>query len=314
MPATSDQKSSDELRIGYLYSIGAYFLWGFFPLYWHLLREVPPLEILCHRIIWSWLFYVLLLKSWRGQKKKKKIATINKNVRLRLMMAAVVVSSNWLCYIYAVTSGHVLESSLGYFITPFVLIFLRFLVLGERLSRSQWIAVALALVSAIYMVAQAEGATWISLALAVSFGSYGLIRKTVKVDPLVGSAFETMVLIVPATLCLMLFHVDSTRPLGFLSNDLQSLYLVLGGLVTGLPLWWFTEGATRIPLTTLGFLQYTSPTFQFLTAILFFHENFGKMQLVTFGLIWFAILIYVVDLAKRERRSRRSKASQKSAN
>ncbi len=290
-----------ELKKGYLFSLGAYILWGFFPLYWHLIQEVPASEILCHRIIWSFVFYVLLLKTWRGQNFFSKLSSIGGATRLKLVSAAFIVSFNWLVYIYAVTSGHVLESSLGYFINPLVSVFLGSVILKEKLNRPQWFAVALALSGVVYAVSMADGYIWISLVLAVSFGVYGLIRKTVKVDPLIGSSFETMVLIPLALGYLALFHVDSGRPYGFLALDLQSLYLVIGGIVTGLPLWWFTEGAVRIPLSTMGFLQYIAPSFQFLTAIAFFHENFGRTQIVTFGLIWLAILVYIGDLVKREK-------------
>lgn len=303
----SGTATSAELKKGYLYALGAYLLWGFFPLYWHLIREVPSSEILCHRIIWSFVFYVLLLKFWRSQNYFKKISSVDRATKLKLFGAALIISFNWLCYIYAVTSGHVLESSLGYFINPLVSIFLGYLILGEKLNRFQWLAVALAFSGVTFAVYQAEGRIWISLVLAVSFGAYGLIRKTVKVDPLIGSSFETMVLIPLALAYLAFFHVESARPLGFLSFDIQSLYLIVGGIVTGLPLWWFTEGAVRIPLSTLGFLQYIAPTFQFLTAVAFFHENFGRTQIVTFGLIWLAILVYIIDLVKRENPFRQRK-------
>jgi chloramphenicol-sensitive protein RarD len=304
-PTPSPSPASIELKKGYMYALGAYLLWGFFPLYWHLIREVPSSEILCHRIIWSFVFYVGLLKIWRSQNYFKKISGISAATKLKLISAALIISFNWLCYIYAVTSGHVLESSLGYFINPLVSVFLGYLILGEKLNRLQWTAVALAFAGVAYAVSKAEGRIWISLVLALSFGLYGLIRKTVKVDPLIGSSFETMVLIPLALGYLAFFHVESGRPLGFLAFDLQSLYLILGGVVTGLPLWWFTEGAVRIPLSTLGFLQYIAPTFQFLTAVAFFHEYFGRTQIVTFGLIWLAILVYIIDLVKREKPFRR---------
>ncbi len=293
-----------EERKGFIFAIGAYVAWGFFPLYWHLFDRVPPAEILCHRIIWSFVFFMLLLK-FRKLNFIGLMPSISSRARWRLLLAALIISLNWFIYIYAVTTGHVLESSLGYFINPLVSIFLGFLFLKERLSLTSWLAVFLAFLGVANMIYHSESVIWIPLSLAVSFGSYGLIRKTLGVSPLLASTFETLILLPFAFLYLALFHVESVRWLGLIGADTNTFLLVLGGVVTGLPLLWFTEGAVRIPLSSMGFLQYIAPTLQFLTAVLVFKEAFGKTQVVTFGLIWFGILVFVGGLVRKETQNRK---------
>lgn len=287
-----------ELRRGYIYAAGAYFLWGFFPIYWHLLHSVPSAEILAHRIIWSFFFYYFILRV----SKIGNLAVIWRSKKLRQLLAvsATLISINWLIYIYAVNSGHVLESSLGYFVSPLVNIFLGFIVLKERLSPIRWLSVFLAVVGVTILAFNSPTFPWIAISLALTFGFYGLVRKICKAEAVKASTVETFYLLPFAVLFLVFFHSPSSRWMGLISADSTMGLLALGGVITGVPLLWFAEAAQRIPLTSMGFFQYIAPILQFLIAVLFFKESFFLIHAISFGFIWLALLLYSVELIRKK--------------
>jgi chloramphenicol-sensitive protein RarD len=279
-------------RSGLLLGFSAYLLWGFLPLYFKAIDRVGAIEIVSHRIVWSLFFLGLLAtvwKKWSGI----RVALTTPRLLMTLILTAVLIGANWLIYIYAVVSGHVLEGSLGYYLNPLVNVLLGVVLLKERLSRFQKIAVGLAAVGVAILAAGAGGALWISLSLAGSFALYGYLRKVAPVDSLEGLSIETIVLL-PLALGWILW-VQQTGDAGFLRDRTTDLLLVLGGAVTAIPLLLFTAAARRLPYSTLGFLQYVAPSLQFLLAVLAFGEPLTPSHMICFALIWTALAIFIVE-------------------
>lgn len=280
-------------RRGLLAAISAFVMWGIFPLYWHLLKAVPSMQIIAHRVIWCGVFVVgyLLLTSGRGW--LRQALAIPKVGRL-LLLSSVLISINWGIYIWAVTHERVVESSLGYFINPLVNVLLGVLVLHERLNRAQWSAVAIAAVGVLWLALVHGEPPWIALALACSFGFYGLIRKLVAVDSVPGLAIESLFLFLPA-LCWLLW-AEWQGVGAFAGGDLAGdALLIVGGALTALPLIGFAYGARRIPYSLIGLLQYIGPSLQLLCGIFILGESFDLMQAIGFGCIWSALAIYAAD-------------------
>jgi len=278
---------SQRARTGLLCGLAAYTAWGFIPLYFHAISHVPPLVVLCHRIFWSVLFLVVVISVRR---EWSFILPVLRNRRRMLLLSAgaVLIAVNWLVFIYAVISRQVLQASLGYFINPLLSIFLGMLFLHERLRLWQWVAVYIAGVAVLNLALRSETFPWIALSLAASFGFYGLVRKKVDVDSLHGLLVETMILL-PVALVFLASPVArglSPGTLGLLS---------LSGIITAVPLLFFGVALRRLKLSTMGFLQYTGPTLQFLVAVGLFHEPLGGAKLVSFALCWLAIAVYVAD-------------------
>lgn len=287
-------------RQGLAAALGAYVMWGVFPLYWYLLRDVPALQIIAHRVIWCGVFvvgYLLLserLSWWYKLRTVPRIAPM-------LLASSVLISVNWGLYIWAVTHGHVVESSLGYFINPLVSVLLGVLVLRERLRPWQWLAVSIAALGVLWLALIHGRPPWIALALAFSFAFYGLIRKTTAVDAMPGLAVESLVLLVPAVLWLL--WVEHHAVASFLHGTWQrDAMLVLGGLLTALPLIGFTYAARRIPYSLIGILQYLSPSIQLICGVALLGESFSRDQAVGFACIWIALLLYAGDGLLRARR------------
>ncbi len=281
-------------------AVGAFTLWGLFPLYFLPLAAIPAHEIMAHRIVWC----CLLVFAWlavRGQLGAVRAALADPVSRRRLAGSATLISFNWLIYIWSVNNGHVLDASLGYFINPLLNIVLGVLVLSERLVRTQWIAVGLAAAGVLYLAFVMERPPWIALALATTFGLYGLIRKVVAVESVPGLAVETLLLTPFAAGFLLWVTWRGTGALGH-SNSLVDLLLIGSGLATALPLALFAYGARLIPLSTLGLVQYIGPTLQFLTGILVFHEAFPRSRAIGFAFIWAGLAIYAADGLRRNRR------------
>ena len=276
-------------RTGVLYALGAYTLWGFFPLYWHLLQGIPSTEILVHRVLWSFAFYFGLLKFRKTQIDFKVI--LKPAILTKIGMAALFISANWLLYIHAVNTGHVIESSLGYFMNPLVNVFLGFLILKEKLSRLSWIAVFVAAIGVVVLTLRLGQFPWIAVLLAVTFGLYGLTRKKIQMDALTASCIETGLMLIPS-LVMIFYFIQTTPQVHAVSSW---VLLALGGVITGVPLLWFAEAAQRLPLSSLGFFQYIAPTFQFLSGVLFFKEEFTRSHLWGFVFIWLALLIFVFE-------------------
>ena len=275
---------------GALAAIGAYVMWGFFPVYWKWLAGVPAGEILAHRIAWSFILLVLILSA---RKDWKWLKPAFKNIRVVILFvsAAILLSINWFIYIWAVNSGQVIESSLGYFINPLVYVILGVVVLRERLRVDQWIAVSFAALGVAYLTLLHGQPPWIALSLALSFGTYGLLKKIGALSSLYGLTLETAAMFLPALVFLIYKEVNHQGAFGHVSY-LTTLLLMLAGPVTAVPLVLFGFGAQRIPLYMLGLTQYIAPTLQFLLGVLLYNEPFSPVKLIGFLFIWIALTIY----------------------
>lgn len=286
---------------GLAYGLGAYGLWGFFPLFWKQLGHVPPLELLFHRVVWAFVFF-MALGLLRGRLGEVRAALRNRKVLGTLAISAVLVAINWFLFVYAVATDRVLHVSLGYFINPLVSVMLGMFVLGERLRRLQWVAVGLAAAGVLQMAITAGHLPWISLLLAASFGTYGLLRKTVKVEGLPGTTVETLVLGVPFLGAIIWYEASGVGH--FSSVDARTTALLLAtGAVTATPLWWFANAARRMSLTAIGFLQYLAPSMHFVLAVFLFDEPFENTQLITFACIWAGVALFVGDVVLARRRA-----------
>jgi chloramphenicol-sensitive protein RarD len=287
-------------RKGLYAAIAAYALWGVFPLYWYWLRDVPSLQIIAHRIAWCAVFvvgYLLVrerldwLRALRGRPKTIGL----------LAVSATLISANWGIYIWAVTHGRVVEASLGYFINPLVNVLLGVLVLRERLVPAQWVAVALAAAGVAWLAFLHGQPPWISLALALSFAIYGLIRKLAVVDAIPGLAVESLLVLAPALVFLGWAQATGVGAFGH-GGALRDGLLVFGGALTALPLIGFAYGAKRIPYSLVGILQYIAPTLQLLVGVALLGEDFTATQAIGFGCIWVALAVYAFDGWRRSRR------------
>lgn len=279
------------MRNGLLAAVGAYFIWGLFPIYWKLLREIPSLEIAAHRIVWCALFvglYISFRDGWHW------LRGLSPRLLGMLCGSALLIGCNWWLYIWAVNSGHIVETSLGYFINPLVSVLLGVFVLRERLNRWQWLAVASAAVGVLWLSVQLGQPPWIALALAMSFGSYGLIRKLAVIPAVHGLAIESALLLLPALVLLAVLHSRGADVFGTVPTHVQ-LLLAFGGVITALPLVMFAYGARRIPLSLVGILQYIAPSLQLATGVLLYGEPFTRVQVLGFACIWAALLIYAGD-------------------
>jgi chloramphenicol-sensitive protein RarD len=296
------------MRTGILPAASAFLCWGLFPLYFHAIGEVPSLQILAHRMLWSLLFLVIVLavrRQWAWLKLLRQPRIVGSFVA-----SAVLLSVNWLIYIWAVNNGHVIEASLGYFITPLVNIMIGYLLLKERLRRAQWMAIAVAALGVAWLTWQAGTVPWIALALAASFGGYGLLRKTAALGALEGLSFETMVLFPVAAAYVVWLTVHGQNAFINTHSDTTRVLLMAAGPITAIPLLLFASGARQIPLSVLGLLQYLSPTLQFLLGVWIFHEAFTAERLVGFALIWLALALFAFEgLLHRPAAAKAAKAS-----
>ncbi|HXZ06689.1 MAG TPA: EamA family transporter RarD [Paraburkholderia sp.] len=278
---------------GVAYAFLAFTLWGLFPVYFKALHQISALEMLAHRMVWSMLFLFVVLTvrlQWRW------IGPVLRDRHLlgRFAASAVLLSTNWGIYIWSVNAGHIVEASLGYFINPLVNVLFGLAFLGERLRRVQWLAVAIAAAGVIWLTWQNGQPPWISLALALTFGGYGLLRKTAKLGALEGLTLETVLLFPVAVLYLALLASRGTNVFMNASWGVDVL-LVLAGPITAIPLLLFAAGARRIPLSMLGLIQYVTPTLQLLIGVLIYREPFGKVQLIGYGAIWIALAVYSLE-------------------
>jgi chloramphenicol-sensitive protein RarD len=292
---------------GILLGVGAYVVWGLLPLYFKLLGAVPAAQVLAHRILWSLLLLaaiVLLVKRGAAIRAAARGRTL-----LLLTASAFLIAVNWLVYIWSVQHGHVLEASLGYFINPLVNVALGVAVLGEKVRRVQWAAVALAGLGVAIMAASGGSAIWISLVLALSFGTYGLLRKIAAIDALGGLFVETILLAPFAVAVLVLASAQGDAAFGH-DRSLDAL-LVLAGAITAIPLLMFAAAARRMPYAALGLLQYIAPTLQFAEAVLLFGEPLHRADAVAFGLIWTGLAIYAADGLRAVRAARDVEALQR---
>jgi len=306
--ATGMQQGTD--RHGLAYGSGAYLLWGLFPVYWPLLQPAGPAEIMAHRIVWSVVCVAALLavrghRGWLRGLGARRVGL--------LAVAAAVVSANWLGYIWGVTNGHVVETSLGYFINPLVTVLLGVLVLGERLRRAQWAALGLGAVAVVVLAVDYGRPPWLALLLAFSFAGYGLIKKTVGIGAVQSLGVETAVLALPA-LAYLGWLVAAGRSTFGTEGAGHVLLLVLAGPVTAVPLLLFGAAARRLPLSALGLLQYLAPVLQLGFGVLLFHEPMPPARLAGFALVWTALVLITIEGLHDARRSRRAGQSDSVSN
>jgi chloramphenicol-sensitive protein RarD len=282
-----------DSRAGVLAAAVAFTWWGFFPLYFRLVPGAAPVEVLANRIVWSLLLVATFL-TWRRRWSWLAEVLRRPRVFFAFVASALLLSANWITYIWAVSSGHVVDASLGYFMTPLVNVALGFGLLGERPRRAQWTALAIATAGVAWLTLSAGRLPWIGLVLGVSFGAYGLLRKIAVLGALEGLTLETIIL-APAAALAMAWWWGSTAT-SFPAPDLATNLWLLGlGPVTTIPLLLFATGARRLSLTSLGLLQYASPTVQLLLGVWFFHEPFTTARLLGFAVIWVALVIYTAD-------------------
>jgi chloramphenicol-sensitive protein RarD len=286
---------------GVVYALLAFFIWGLFPVYFKALHSIPSLEILAHRMAWSMLFLFIVL-SVRMQWRWLGPVLRDRRLLARFAGSATLLSGNWGIYIWAVNSGHIVEASLGYFVTPLISVLFGLALLGERMRPLQWVAVAIACAGVLYLSWENGRPPWISIALALTFGGYGLLRKTAKLGALEGLALETMLLLPVALLYLaaVSLHGDS----GFAAASLGvKILVVLAGPITAIPLLLFAAAARRIPLSMLGLIQYVTPMLQLLIGVVIYREPFGGPQLLGYGAIWIALAVYSLEGIARARRN-----------
>ena len=286
---------------GILYGLITYSLWGLLPIYWKLLQDVPAIEILGHRMIWSFFFMILVLTVTRRWQWVRPVLRQPK-ILMPFLLTAVILSLNWFVYIWAVNAGFIVETALGYFINPLVNVLLGYIFLKERLRSWQWVAVLLAFSGVLYLTFSYGALPWIALTLAFSFGFYGLLRKTAVLDSIDGLSLETAWLFPFALGMLLLFAVQGKGAFG--SGDLATTILLIGaGIVTAVPLLFFAATARRVTMATLGILQYLAPTIQFLIAIFIYNEPFNRAQFIGFTFIWMALIVYTFESYRFNRRN-----------
>ncbi|MCC6661512.1 MAG: EamA family transporter RarD [Phycisphaerales bacterium] len=289
-------------RAGLLYGLAAHATWGLMPIYIRLLAEIPPTVVLAHRVLWSAVFLVVLVSIAGGWRPVVALVR-DPRARLWILASAVCIGVNWLVFIEAVASGRVLQSSLGYFINPLVNVGLGMLFLGERPRPRQWVAIGLAAVGVGWLTVAQGGVPWIALTLAVSFGLYGLLRKRAPAGPVPGLLAEVLLMLPAAAAWLWVYHAGYAGVVPLNAPSTIAL-LSLIGVLTSLPLIWFAVAARRLPMVTLGFLQYLTPTLQFIVAVALFHEVLSPERLSAFGIVWAGVLVFVADSARRVRERR----------
>ncbi|SNT04732.1 EamA family transporter RarD [Pseudomonas segetis] len=278
---------------GYILGLSAYIIWGLFPLYFKAIAEVPALEIVVHRAVWSAIFGALLLLVWKHPGWLRELRENPKQFAV-LGFSGVLIASNWLVYVWAVNHGRMLEASLGYYINPLINVLLGLLILGERLRRLQWIAVGLAALGVLQQLWQVGSIPWVSLVLALTFGFYGLIRKQAPVKALPGLVIETWILL-PLAIAWIVLNPNAVSSHAEFWTTSEAFWLIVAGPITLVPLVCFNAAARHLPYTTLGFLQYLAPTLVLLQAIFLFDEHFDSSKLLAFICIWAGLVIYSVD-------------------
>jgi len=280
------------MNTGILYALGAYILWGLFPIYWKWLHHVPAIELIGHRIGWS--FILLMIVIFASKQWTKLRSTLTWRVLGVYLVAGVLLSFNWLIYVWGVNSEHVVETSLGYFINPLFSVLLGMIFLKERLRALQWVPIGLAASGVIYLTWTYGSLPWIALSLAFSFGLYGLVKKKSPLGSLYGLTLETGLVFIPALGYLI--YVESIGQGAFGHTGVVSDLLMIGaGVVTTIPLLMFASATKRIPLTMVGIMQYIAPTLQFLLGVLIYKEPFSTTSLIGFSMVWIALIVFWVE-------------------
>jgi chloramphenicol-sensitive protein RarD len=293
----SRRTAAQHSRTGLALGLGAYALWGVLPLYFKAVAAVAPFDIVAHRVLWSLPFLALLIGLSRGWPKVRAAAAQRRTLSM-LVVTAMLIGGNWLLYVYAVNSGHMLAASFGYYLNPLANVLLGRFVLNEKLNRLQWIAVAIASAGISVLAAGALGQLWISLTLCATFATYGLLRKIVPADAITGLGIETLILLPVALLWVAWRHSVGVPVMG--TSALLTGLLLLAGIVSTTPLLLFTAASKRLPYSTLGMLQFIAPTLQFLIAILY-GERLRTAHLIAFPAIWIALGLYVSAMLRAPR-------------
>ncbi len=293
--SAADTKRRADARSGFWFGVSAYGLWGVLPIYFKAIAAVGPIDIVAHRVVWSVPFLAILLAALGGWTEVRNVLRRPRRLAF-LALTAVLIAVNWLLYVYAVTSGQILAGSLGYYLNPLVNVLMGRLLLKERLGPLQWAAVAVAAAGISALALQALGQLWISLALAGSFATYGLLRKVAPVEAVAGLAVETLLLF-PLALLWLGWRVASGEA-AFGSTAVESVLLLFAGIVSTVPLLLFTAAARRLPYSMLGMLQFIAPTLQFLCAVALYGESFTSGHAIAFASIWLALLMYATALLR----------------
>ncbi len=284
-------KNNDQM-IGIISAISAYFLWGVLPVYWKLIHDVPATEVLAHRIIWSLVFMLIVLVVTKGMgsfiAECRQILASRKQI-VGVIMTAILISVNWCTYIWAVSENRIVEASLGYYINPLVSVVLGMIVLKEKLSSWQMLSFGLATIGVAIMALNFGGIPWVSLVLAISFGVYGLFKKMVKIGAITGITVETAI---SSPIALLYVSYLQVQGIGAFQFNSVSLLLMGAGIVTAIPLVLFAKGASRLPLSMLGFIQYMSPTISLLIGVFIYHEPFTSVHCLAFAFIWLALIVF----------------------
>jgi chloramphenicol-sensitive protein RarD len=294
------QENKSEANKGIVSAASAFAIWGVFPLYFHALRQVPAFQVIAHRIAWSCLF-VLGWMAFSGKWGSVGAALKNRGVVLRLAATATLITLNWLTYVFGVTHGRVVETSLGYFIGPLVNVLLGVVLLSERLTPAQWTSVALATLGVSYLTVMAGGLPWIALTLAFSFAGYGLLRKVVKVEALPGLATETLLLAPLALGYLIWSESAGSGAFGHLGSVTDAM-LIVSGPLTAITLFLFAYGTRLLPYSTVGVLQYIAPSLQFACGVFVLHEPFDRARAIGFAVTWSAVIIYAGEGVRLSRK------------
>ena len=287
---------------GIFYALGAYALWGLFPIYWKWLQDVPAIQVIGHRIGWSFIMLIIVILATGQWKKIRSVLT--RRVLGIYLVSGLLLSANWLIYVWGVNAGHIVDASLGYFINPLFSVLLGVIFLRERLRLSQWLPIGLAAMGVIYLTWSYGSLPWIALSLAFTFGFYGLVKKAAPLGSLYGLTLETGLVFLPALGYLIFAESTGQGAFGH-SGSVSTLLMVGSGLVTIVPLLMFASAARRIPLTMIGIMQYIAPTLQFLIGVLIYKEPFTSSRLIGFSMVWLALIIFWVEgvIAYRARKA-----------
>lgn len=284
---------------GIIYALLCYIVWGLFPIFWKQITGVPAVNVLAHRIVWSFVFLLGLVMITNRHTFIEYIK--QPKLLLRLGLAGLLISANWGIYIYAVASNHIVEAGLGYYINPLINVFLGYVFLKERLAMMQKTAVVLALIGVVYFTVSYGKFPWISMLLAITFGLYGLLKKKINLESMPALTIETM-MVFPLALGYLCYTANSSAAIPFFPpSTLTCTFLVCSGVVTAIPLFWFGKSAQAIPLSTLGFIQYLCPTLQLLLGVFVYGETFGIEYLICFVFVWAGLICYTVSILKGKR-------------
>jgi chloramphenicol-sensitive protein RarD len=290
------------MNSGILAAIGAYVLWGLLPMYWKSMQTVPPFEVLCHRTVWSLLFLLLPL-IWSKRWQRLRQASRSPVTLITFLITSSMLGLNWFVYIWAVNAGHILDASLGYFVNPLISVLLGTIFLKERLRPWQWVAIGIAVCGVVFVTLGYGAFPWIALTLALTFGFYGLLRKTASLEALEGLALETAVLSVPALAYLVTLELTGAASFGHTATTTDVL-LAFTGIATALPLLLFGYAARKVTLATVGVLQYITPTLQFLLGVWVYGETFTTTRMIGFGTVWIALILYSLEGVIERRREK----------